>query len=389
MPEQTKDETAVAGTDVARTPPLPQPVQPSAAPVQNLAALYETGDTGLSDADTVPVQAAQPPAIPAPPAAAAPEPPKPEPKHSKRLLRMATDLGMAAEEIASLSPDELDDEVYHRTREAAILARENRRADTIEARGAPAPAASPPPASPAAPENIDLGLDESQYDPGLLKIMKDQAKELKRLQGELQHVRQREVACEQESTEEAIDRVFGELGASYEPVIGKGRGQELRADGAEFGRRIAIINEASRLAGPKATRNQVIAKIGAAAKSLFAGLATAPSPPTTPPVTPATEATPAAILEQRRQDWNGAGLAKPTNREPQEPKGEAKALQDRRQGHARPGPGRRGRDGSGRFLELDREQVASKSFPQKQAVRAGHKGPAKCLRSMPKASVTL
>jgi len=239
-------------------------------------------------------------------------------QHSPRLVRMAKDLGLDDGEINSIPADRIEDIVYHLNKQALAQARShsiertlagaternivNQQSDPV------APAAKPA-------DEFDLGIDEAQYDPGLIaaikKMGKSQDARIKELESQVSAVTQREVVRANETTADRIDRAF----SKHETHLGKGKGRELAEESRDYQRRIAILAMVDRDKG----KGSLESKIDHAVTNLYGAPA------------PAAPAKPAAAaddpeLETRRRDWNNGGLARPTQRQPSDmPNGTRKA----------------------------------------------------------------
>lgn len=282
-----------------------------------------------------------------PPAAPAASPADSLPPH---LLRRARAMGLEAEDLVGMSVEELREELRDIRLERAIASR------------APAPAAAAaqalalPAATPQRDEfdrfleSFDLGQDDEEgrprtardLDPGILRLIKHQAQQIDGLR---QALDQQTQARQAETMDQWIDRQFERLGASYESVIGKGGRREIAPKSPEYGRRLAILREAQRLAGANASPEDQIRLIPQAAAAIFGTFVAAPPPPplNPTPTAPRNGANgsgvnghgangsghPNAALEQRRRDWEAGGLARPTQRRgAAEPAGRDKAIKE-------------------------------------------------------------
>lgn len=308
----------------------------------SIADQYDIGDEELQNIPTV---------APVPPAAIAPEagsvlpasdgakptPPRDPvtgqflpkaPTHPRLLVQTAKDLGLDEAEIESTPTAELRELV----RDAVSARQFNHHAQTVEnamsaSRGdqfaasqvvtppSEPPAPSPSPTAGGSPS--DLGIDETQYDAGLMSLFKKQAQRIAELEKMVGHQHSYIKNQIEQTTTQKIDGAFEKLGGHFDTLLGKGpRGTFADAAAPEIIRRKAIVSLASQLAGQKANVDQVVAKIGEAAKTLF-GLKM-PDPPAPKPTAPS--------LSPEEIAWRQAGLARPTHREgSSEPPGPAKA----------------------------------------------------------------
>ncbi len=260
------------------------------------------------------------PAEPAtPPPTAAPAAP-PAPKHSARVLRRAAEAGISQETIARLEPDalrDLTDDLFDRRFEEAThnfrIAGIHDAVNGGGADGTPAPAAprsGPAPVAPAAaPAEADLGIDEGDFDPGLIGVIKKLHGEVTALKAQLATVQQAEAGRRAETFAQTMDRLF----SKNTEFFGVGTVREVPRGSAHALRRQAVIDVMRNIPGSIEDRfhkaNEVL------------GLGAVPAtPPATPPAAPA--ATPAITREQ----WSDAALTRPATRsDAPEPKGLAAA----------------------------------------------------------------
>ncbi len=222
--------------------------------------------------------------------------------HSPRLSRMATDMGMTQAEIDELNPDALEavvEQEYRRARaESAAQRTQKGVLDAVE------PGDSPPEVPPAKPEEIDLGIDESQWDPTIVGLFKSQAQKIASLEARLNAVQGHQQAQVNASLTERADAVFGQ-----HELLGKGKYHELTPDSPEMQRRNAV----AMLVRADKSRLSLEQKLTKAIETLFPGAA-APTAPTKASPTP--------------EEWAEAGLARPTQRNGSpEPKGPKRAKQ--------------------------------------------------------------
>jgi hypothetical protein len=266
-------------------------------------------------------------------------------KHSRRLLREATEFGIPQEEIDATPTEELDERVYLMRREAMAWARQQGQREILEAIKSPSHASSgtaPPepgvpggtPAHGSAPapggsgDEIRLVADESDYDPeligGIKKYLKKHDDEMKALRDQLAQLNAAEGRRQQDTLTQQVDRAFADLGPGYEPYFGRGGVSEI--DEAALARRKALLTHVE--LAMKGKPGTLPKKIAEAAKLLYPvraggspaaeyGAGVTPSPRTP---TPAPDP-----LAGEKERWAGAGLAHPTHRESPEPKGRAKA----------------------------------------------------------------
>lgn len=258
------------------------------------------------------------------PASAPPGPPRDEagrfakPKHSPRLLAQAAEFSIPQADIDTMEAAELTAEVQFLRQERLFnqrLASHNQ---------PPSPAAEPPTPAPVDGRQQpgagtagaqSLGITEAEYDPKIVKMA--QAVErilaaMPQIHAAVGNLHQFAQARAAETRDEKLDRAFAALGDDAR--LGKGAFGSLTADSAERSRRNLLVGEACRIAGDKASLEQVIASIPKAHERIYGGGAAPAAAPES------------ASLSKQQEEWNEAGLARPTNRLKNiEPKGEARA----------------------------------------------------------------
>ena len=213
---------------------------------------------------------------------------------------MALDFGMSDSEIAE-TPSEVLEEVVYRLHKQHRKILEDHQVRTPPAQTPPKPAEQP------VPEEDDYGTLENDLDPTLFRLIKRQGDEIKQLRALVQEVHGTQREQHNESVASTIDRFFNEH--ADESLLGKGRGQNMKADDPHFIRRSAVVAEAVRLAGPNSNSRQQIAKLAQAYKNLYGQ---------TPKPTASKET-------DEVQRWREGGLARPTQRKEDEAPGVRKA----------------------------------------------------------------
>ncbi len=303
----------------------PPPIAPSNRPQPPVTDEWDLPDSKFDPELDLPPEALLPsaakPAVvpPSPPPA---PPPAPVSKHSARLTRLATNLGMTQAEINGYSPDELLRETQAAQIEFAHVATINRNRESVEQFNR-----APKPPEPPVEEPIDLGLgeDEAEFDPRLIGVMKNIVKQNRDLQKELKETQGRIVAREAETVYDHLDRRFSEKAN----IFGQGRRGEVQRQSREFKRRAAFVEI---LKGMQDKPGSLDQKFDFVYDALYG---TDPAPTTEPPVEPAPEPEPPKPTPPRHpdtgrftaQEWNDAALARPTQRRgSQEPKGPNRAV---------------------------------------------------------------
>lgn len=171
-----------------------------------------------------------------------------------------------------------------------------------------------------------MGFDTEPYDSALIGGLQ---KNFGSLAGRLEKLERFLTAQANERLAQEIDGSFAALGESYSSLFGSKPIAELQPDSQEYKLRLFLWEQVKDQPGP------VRQKLAAAAEKFFGRLAGAPAPAAEP--APKPQPLPqrgpdgrflGGVLPQRREDWQHAGLARPTQRAgAAEPPGERKALQ--------------------------------------------------------------
>lgn len=273
-----------------------------------------------------------------------PEPAKPaSPKkieHSANDLAEAFDYGFPTEQVSKLSPEELKIEL-RATRKWLVAERQRALAEDTRTEGRrPAPK-EPDPAAVKPLAEQDL-TEEEGFDPRIVALQKE-LRSLKQKQGD---VEQKVNRREQASRDEMLDDAFAALGPGYEKLFGTGGAADLveAKQNRELGRRATVYREAKILETD--TPKQIAKKIKFTAEFLFDAAQPAAAAPDKPgsiydrigtqTQVPDTVAGTQRDLPPRGPDgkftteqWNQAGLARPSNRnEAATPPGRKKAMEN-------------------------------------------------------------
>jgi len=271
-----------------------------------------------------------PPAEPAPPTS----------RHPAYLIEQAKSFGYTEEEIED-TPTHILGKTMHRLNQQALRFRD----EQLRARQVSEGQVRAPQPAPAIEEDIELDwgtdeegrpLAEKDFHPGVVKALKSLAKkqrdETKGLREELSKRDEREQQRENNRAAAVFDAAFASLGAEYEIAVGKGPGREMgQAQQDEYDNRIAILTKAQ--ADPRVhTVAQVKAKVKAAAEKMFGKfLGKHPAPYAEVGKTPKQPAPPTNGVPKPRitpEEWEEAALARPTQRQSSEQKGEELAVKN-------------------------------------------------------------
>jgi hypothetical protein len=312
----------------------PQPTEPKRDP-------YDYGDTGLS----LPVRQ-EPAATPAPPAPApsSEKPPAEQPRrpdgtflprtaaHPDWLVAAAQEAGIGDDELAAMSSEMVSRAVIRHQRQRAEFQSEMATARTIQNNDRFVPQQP----APKEPED-DLGISAEiakELDPSLLAFFKRQAAENKALKEKLGQVEKTAQAVVQSKHDSEVDQSFEALPTEFKPLVGDGPLQDI-ADEEQKRVRLAIYREASTIQqGSWKARIKMAAQIlyGKAAKALAKPAepasqyqaAAAETPPAPKPAEPKNG-------KYTQEEWDAAGLQKPTQRKVEElPPGPERAKQNLR-----------------------------------------------------------
>ncbi len=245
--------------------------------------------------------------------------------HTKRLQRIATDFGIAQEEIDSTPPEQLDDLLYHLNRQ--LLADRERRFNPPPRE---LPAEQPAVTAPVVDEDaVDWGTDEegkpydeNAYQKPIAKTIKTAAelrKKNKELEERLARLEGREVERMTSERDRSIDSAFSKLGAAFEPIFGKGDIANLAKDSDERAARIAIVSMIGQL--KEGTLEQRIAKAAKLVYGRFAKNSEAPSQYEADDAEPTPRKPAQRNGRITQEDWEAGALARPTQREAKPQKG--------------------------------------------------------------------
>ena len=257
------------------------------------------------------------------------EPPSRQSTHSPSLARRAKEMGFTDEEIASYDSETLDEMVWKlRDKAQPRVEQPTLQKSNVEQ----------PPAPPPEPEEDPYAwLDDKmfpEYASNIKKAIKksiseataELREELKAAKAELAQVTSHLDRQATETVHQQIDRTFNEMGPAWTKVLGKGTIGEVGK--AQKTTRNAIVSHAQQLA--KQNGGTITSHLKAAAQALY-GQFVADEPET--PKKPAQrrvsreEIDVDAEIEGLDDEWENAGLHRPTNRrQPELPKGRERAM---------------------------------------------------------------
>lgn len=293
-------------------------------PLETLVAEYDVGDASEASSSN----AGQAPAE----TSTTQESPVPQ-RHPSYLVRMARDLGLSDEEINSTPTDHLGQVVQ--LAQANIQKFVNQRMAEDEAnKRSFLQQQQPTPKPVEAEEEISLaGLDESLHSPEIVGAFrqlaaanKTAAKRIKELEGRLSQGEQREQARHQMTRNQEIDAVFASLGPQIEKHIGKGTGQQVKTGNpVAFQNRLRLVARVAALEKTEQSLGNSDFSFADELKNQARSMFNVPVEESEDEPAPALSAE-EQLLQQRRAEWNGGTVARPTQRrQGQEPAGPAKA----------------------------------------------------------------
>lgn len=226
-------------------------------------------------------------------------------EHNPHVTQLALEQGMSEAEVRRTDPDQLAERLYWTIHQQQLAAQADRREQRLTS------VADRLPTEPEPEPAIDWGVTsegepvrESDLLPGLVKVFKDQQRQIQELQRQLEGDRRERQARDHFTR---LDRAFSQ----HATLLGDGPGAEMDRQSPEFQRRLAVIGVLGQLKLPGTLEQQVQRVV----TSLF---------PTAVPSAPSSVARgPSAALAEETaalaREWQEAGLARPTGRNPGEP----------------------------------------------------------------------
>lgn len=315
-PGISETTSSVEPVQQAAVTPLTPPAAPPPNAEQTLISEYEFDDVPEAESvDESPatgeVAGEPPPAAVTSPAAAATQ----LPKHGKRLIREALDLGLSDDQIRSMDTETLDETVYVLRKQAIAQFRDNSIQRAVQPdRNPPEKTAPPDPrsgiSSPSSGDDLGMSAEEeAEFDPRLMGLLKRLHRENRELKQVVQTINGREQQREQETNRQLCDRKFQER----QEVFGKGLGRELTGDSPEYLRRVAVLTLVDR----DNSQASLETKIDRAIEKLYGKQLR-------------NSAVEEPALTAQQEQWRNGGLARPTQRagapEPAGPKKAEKAV---------------------------------------------------------------
>jgi len=244
------------------------------------------------------------------------------PKHEAYLVQQAEEFGYGPEDIEELSPQALRRVITQHRNHQRLIADQFSKQHAIDQNKVHVPVEAPK----TEDDDIDLGLDEAQYDPQLVAAMKklarSQSQEVKSLKAQLAERDQRDQQREGLRLESIIDGAFSSMGDKFEKIFGKGAGRDVsQKDQAGYRRRLAVLRDAQ-INVQNMTPAQIKAKIRESVELMY----------------PDTQEAYGEVVKQGAsndapsritpEQWANGTVAKPTQRKGEEPKGDAKAIRN-------------------------------------------------------------
>lgn len=243
-------------------------------------------------------------------------------KPSKYLTQMAHDLGVPDDQIKGCDNSTLELLVFHLNRQASAVRRESVPAATDRSLGQNKPFI-PSETEPIVPEEADtLGINESEYDPGLVKTLKDLKKANKELLARLDAIEpnvktlhERETHRSNLSLAQRMDKLF----TADSHIFGEGTRADLADDSVELQRRHVLLGVMQNLEGSPEER------YGRAKEILYGVTSESPVPKKPAPPKNPVNGQFVKPLSEAQEKWLNGSLPKPTQRVTGEPAGVKKA----------------------------------------------------------------
>lgn len=267
---------------------------------------------------------------------------KEAPQHNPMSLRFAKEFDFTDEEIAEMTPRELDIAVQSAHKQWLRHSKELSRNAEKPKPPAEVEVSPPTPAKvePAA-EPDEYAEFEEELHPSVLKAIKkgreSDKKVIEALQKQVEEMHgQRQVEA-REQVYNQVDAEFAKMPAAVKALIGDGGRNEIEDGSLQHTVRVHILKAAEKDQTPGISFAQ---KMHKAAKALVPGSETAAEttveePAPAPAKKPAQPKAPdgrfaSKPVEEREEAWKKSGTAKPTQRESPLPSGEQKAMQTAR-----------------------------------------------------------
>lgn len=249
-------------------------------------------------------------------------------KHSQRLLREANEFGIDQDVIDNTPSDQLDEMVYRLNRQAKQFAREQQKAERDHSVRERIENPPPAPVDESSKDPLDAEDFEGYGEP--VKAMRDRIRKLEKLleeqNGKLSGVETKVKNREAVTGAEMLDEAFSALGEKYTKILGTDASEGLDPQGKEMARRRRLLRNAgidpADLSGY--TRKQITKMIRDEADLLYGDVLQEPKSSAGAYTEPEPERDP---LEDKKQAWLEAGLARPTQRiDVTEPPSRSKAI---------------------------------------------------------------
>lgn len=317
---------------------------------QQIIDEYDLGNTDIEpDQVTVPaVLAAETPASSASPGQAQPRNPdgtfaspatpegtNPRITHPASLVEAATTYGFSDSEIAALPTDQLHAQVWrmHKVHQGLRQQMDADRAKIADTQRKEQPVAPVPAIDPE--EEELLTLEREGLDPRLtkfLKLSRSAKKELEELKAHVQEREQRDQKRVISGVDAMVEDGFAALGDSFKKIFGTGTLNELGENSPAAKRRFDVVRSAGIDINTDSAAT-IKKKITAAANSIYSDMidqAVIPAVPAAPSAYGAAlNGKQANGTTPSKEDWNQAGLRRPTSREVEElPPGEERAIRN-------------------------------------------------------------
>lgn len=244
-----------------------------------------------------------------------------EVKHHPRLVEAARQVGLEDHIIDKLSPDDLTDAVFN-------LERKWRNLDTIDTRRNQEHTRQPKAPEPVVDEADEAlqSLEDEGFDPRLLKILRLTKTKAAEVETTVKQSSQSDMERRQAEALDAVEDAMAGLGPKFERIVGKGAITEVDEGAKEIRNAIFLQAHISPMDSPRT----IARKITLTAQKLYGKLLA--DAPAANPVAEAYGKKPAAPAKNgskvyTEEEWDRAGLAKPTATNTPKPRGARAAAQ--------------------------------------------------------------
>ncbi len=254
-------------TATPATPPVaptPDPREAGIAEIDRILTAAENAERGVVNQDATP--GVHPPLTPETPVQVPVTPEPAKPTVTQAQIERARNVGISPEEAAAFDPEVLERTITIVDRNLRLIANRQKPAE-------PAPA---PPSTPEPPAEFSFSLDETMYDPAIVKVLRDMnehykgkmktieekfGKDISEMTPKLQAVDQMVKSQKDQAAAQFRDQFdgwIGGLGEEFHEVLGKDAIGKIAPDSPVRAERSKVLQEMDALAvGYKGTGRPV------------------------------------------------------------------------------------------------------------------------------------